>query len=30
MQLKSGLQELHHDTIEVLDIAQILYKAMEV
>ena len=30
MQLKSGLQELHHDTIEVLDIAQILSKAMEV
>ena len=30
MQLKSGLQELHHDTIEVLDIAQILSTAMEV
>jgi hypothetical protein len=30
MQLKSGLQELHHNTIEVLDIAQILSTAMEV
>ena len=30
MQLKSGLQELHHKNIEVLDIAQILSTAMEV